>query len=84
VFVHGTCDCNNLIPSPYHPLGLVYDISNGQVSGLGTSVGPPGFPLQSLPDLTVKRHVDSVGRDHSIKCTVDRHYRVQGVAHLFK
>lgn len=44
--------------------GFVYDISNGQISDLGISVGPPGFPLQDPPSAVVKRHADFIGRDH--------------------
>jgi len=44
--------------------GFVYDISNGQISDLSISVGPPGLPLQSPPTSAVKRHVDSIEHDH--------------------
>lgn len=44
--------------------GFVYDISNGQISDLGISVGPPGFPLLDPPSAVVKRHVDSIEHDH--------------------
>jgi len=44
--------------------GLVYDISNGQISDLGITAGPPGFPLQSPPASAVRRHVDSIEHDH--------------------
>jgi len=44
--------------------GFVYDISNGQISDLGISVGPPGFPPQSPPDSVVRRHVYSIEHDH--------------------
>lgn len=44
--------------------GFVYDISTGQVSDLGISAGPPGFPLQSPPPAVVKRHVDSIEHGH--------------------
>ena len=46
------------------PTGFVYDISNGQISDLGVSAGPPGFPLQSPPKSLVKRHVDSIEDGH--------------------
>lgn len=67
VFVHGARFRRDLIDysltlSPI--AGFVYDISNGQISDLGISVGPPGFPPQAPPDAVVKRHVDSIEHDH--------------------
>jgi len=51
--------------SPDRPhVGFVYDISNGQISDLGISAGPPGFTPQSPPASAVKRHVDSIEHDH--------------------
>ncbi|KAF9787795.1 carbonic anhydrase [Thelephora terrestris] len=36
--------------------GFVYDISNGQISDLGISVGPPGFPPQFCGEASRRLH----------------------------